>query len=65
MLIYSVYMRENAPEEAEIVLKVLDIQDPFIVWGLRRNYERPGSDSLSRDLSRDFYRVESPSTFYR
>ena len=25
VLIYSVYMRENAPEEAEIVLDVLDI----------------------------------------
>ena len=31
VIIYSVYMRENAPEKEIIVFKILDIKDSFIV----------------------------------
>ena len=40
---YSVNMRENAPWEAEIILEVMDIEDPLIVERLGCLNEGPGS----------------------
>ena len=40
-------MCENAPYEAEIILEVMDIEDPLIVERLGCLNEGPGSDRLS------------------
>ena len=41
---YFVNMRENVPEETEIVFEVLDIHDPYTVQGLGCIDEGPRTD---------------------
>ena len=63
MLIYSVNMCENALEETEIVLGVLDIDDSLFVQGLGRLYEGPRTDRRSEGTEtyrETLHRVETP-----
>ena len=68
VLIYTVNMRENAPYEAEIVVEVMDIEDPLIVERLGCLNEGPGSHRRSEGAEayrETLHRVKTPPTSHR
>ena len=63
MFIYSVDMRENAPEEAVIIVKIVDIKDPFTVWELGVSIKDPTS-IVGRNVQRLIARLCTESNRY-